>query len=612
MDPSSLPVLFHDDTELEKSALLAKTLVSAIDKVIDNSVEDNSIPARGSLGYAREQLEIYLNMLDNKIVSHFDAAADAKDLPGMAYYARIMKIAHGESISGYSLLVSRYISRNPIFLNPKFFFEKLDLDDRSQAEDIPIHAMIDSPGHVEASRRITMACRLLGEYIRDEAAVLEQLFDDSGKAISLFTTRIFEETMAEAIALSFTLARYDQEKDVKTLRDSLRSVSESYRKVLNVAEESCQLMSNEMNHSVAAIELAENAMGHVLAEYAAKEKDWHVSLGLETIETSSSRGEFKQEIVMKLLSMNDESMRRCLQVLPENKQGEFVQELFCPAEGSEGALASLLEYIGSYTLGSIDTMLQKYYRDLESVYKWKDIKADQVSVRIGVQNSFGNFLETVSTAAEIIVATRGHYDRDIDPILRKMQPELANHCQESLKGLENALELQISVAMKDVQKRLLEKLMNTLWHIQLKSDFLMNESGEHIENCTSACERISLIIREIILLGKKMLKGKNFVSTVSQIRDGFEQGFEEHILRYSFTPGGALRLRTDLDEYSKAWRESGIAALRTSFDELRTMTNILIVGPSSVHEMVEAVSYLDKERIKRILEKRPDYKSLYF
>ena len=69
-------------------------------------------------------------------------------------------------------------------------------------------------------------------------------------------------------------------------------------------------------------------------------------------------------------------------------------------------------------------------------------------------------------------------------------------------------------------------------------------------------------------------------------------------------------MRRDLGEYSACLEDPNNPSRQPPLQDLRAMSNILIVGPSSVQEMIHSVSYLDKMRIKKLLERRYDYKSL--
>ena len=66
---------------------------------------------QGSIEHGLEQLELYRNLLDNRVVSRFDAALGRLDLGTMAECAAIMaQFPRGEAV-----LIQRYISTRPIF-----------------------------------------------------------------------------------------------------------------------------------------------------------------------------------------------------------------------------------------------------------------------------------------------------------------------------------------------------------------------------------------------------------------------------------------------------------------------------------------------------------------
>ena len=79
---------------------------------------------------------------------------------------------------------------------------------------------------------------------------------------------------------------------------------------------------------------------------------------------------------------------------------------------------------------------------------------------------------------------------------------------------------------------------------------------------------------------------------------------ESHFLKFYFTQAGALRLKQDIKAYSSCIAASNVPSAIRYFDNLAAMSNILVVGSLSVHEMVESVSYLGQGRVDSFRQRR--------
>lgn len=606
-DVSNLPSSFHDDENIEKCANVVCLLMSAIESVVHAQpsregdqqfmMGRNASNTPGTIGAAWEQLVLYLNLLDNKIVSHFDSAAESRNIAAMAYYSRIMEKAHS-STSGSAILMSRYISRRSIFISSDSLFEKLDLNfSKEQGSDFKVHGL-DSQSHVEASRRVTYACRHVSENLHEECSILEQVFEDSEKAISMFVTRIFEETLSETIGRAFELAGYGEEDTTAKLRDSLRLTCVSYRKIFNLADEACHLIPHPEENGLSVVELAEAAMGSILAEYPGQEKQWHQLLGLKTIQ--APKDDLSNDVVLNLIAINEESLKRGKQVIPENRMAEFVEELFFSknTSQSDNGGAALLDYIGTYVMENLHHVEEKALKQLEAHGIWRDVSINEKAIGVSIDASFGAVARSASTAAEIHRSLVEHYDKNLVSYFStdRKEPRLA------LFGLQRGIEDHIAIILESCLQRLMEKTADLLYACQYKSDFLIVGSNtSEIERPTATCLKVCSIFNTVTQTVKMFLRGNNYSSFVHALTEQMEKTIEKHLLKFYYTPGGALRMKRDLNAYAECIPASGA---KKAFDDLIAMSNVLIVGPSSVHEMAELVSYLDTDRVNQFIKRR--------
>ena len=614
-DLSMLPASFHSDQDIEKSASIVQALMAAIQSTADIEQYENKQYDHenqiGTLGAAWDQLILYLNVLDNRIVSHFDSAADSKDIAAMAYYKRVMDVAHGDFSNGSLLLISRYISRRSIFSSPDELMGKLDLQEEAGASApdelaTRVHEGFDSNSHVEASRRVTYACNHVLEQIREEVSILEQIFgDDSGKAVCLFVSRVFEETLYDAVHRAFSKTGFGGEHTQVELRESLRLICESYRKVHNLADEACRVISSKAGNDITIQELVDSAMGDIIANYPVLERQWHQTLGTATIHQKANNEILEKDIILDLISMNEESMNRCVQIMPTTKRSSFIKHLFfcgtLPLESD--TMMSLLDYVGRYLMEYLQKLEMRSLKELENHTLWKDAVIDTQMVKNTVELSFGAVSYAAFSASEIIKCVKEHYKKDIDPLLLPDE----NDPWKALLGLQIGIEDHIAIIFQSIVEFLTSKIGELLHATQMKTHFLSDGTNTvEIETPTPPCLKVCAILSEVISRVKAYLISSNYASFVHMLVKSLEDTLEAHFLKFYFTQAGALRLKQDIAAYSLCLGASQVPYSNRAFDDLAAMSNILVVSNLSVHEMVESVLYLGQGRVDRFLQCRLD------
>lgn len=618
-DLSMLPASFHSDQDIEKSASIVQALMAAIQSTADieqyvnkEYVAHDHENQIGTLGAAWDQLILYLNVLDNRIVSHFDSAADSKDIAAMAYYKRVMDVAHGDFSNGSLLLISRYISRRSIFSSPDDLLGKLDLQGEAgtsapdQLATTRVHEGFDSNSHVEASRRVTYACNHVLEQIREEVSILEQIFgDDSGKAVSLFVSRVFEETLYDAVHRAFSKTGFGGENTQIELRESLRLICESYRKVHNLADEACHVISSKAGNDITIQELVDSAMGDIIANYPDLERRWHQTLGAATIHQKANNKILEKDIILDLISMNEESVNRCVQIMPTTKRSSVIKDLFfcgtLPLESD--TMMSLLDYVGRYLMEYLQKLEMRSLQELENHALWKDAVIDTLVVKNTVELSFGAISYAAVSASEIIKCVKEHYKKDIDPLLLPDE----NDPWKALLGLQIGIEDHVAMIFQSIVEFLTSKIGELLHATQMKSHFLSDGSNTvEIETPTPPCLKVCAILSEVVRCVKAYLVSSNYASFIHMLVKSLEDTLEAHFLKFYFTQAGALRLKQDIAAYSLCLGASQVPYSNRAFDDLAAMSNILVVSDLSVHEMVESVLYLGQGRVDRFLQRRLD------
>jgi hypothetical protein len=473
-DLSALPEMFNDPSRLQDAAVMTAKLqallayfgemnqVDTYDHSPHATAPPGSVPAfapraappRHSLAAATELLELYKNVLDNQIVSRFDAASDARDLDAMAGCARLLAAAddasrrllsdlssatvsningtrstlpgqhHPHLASGASLLVSRYIASRPLFARtetdvdcrPPFGSRPMESSPRASAttthtpandnahttcsssqdqeqapkrsgrwssfhhlffdrtrpssgdgfkpstsKTAPISSSDTRPARNQGAadrstgnaldgidvgrlaessdegaalatlRSLSDLYRRVSSSLRDEAVIMEQVFPDAAKAIAALCQRTFDQVIASALSMP-TSSPPVASAAPETLRTHLELLTEAYRKTLALAEE-CVALAGPSSGLGSAEALADAACGDGLLDYFALELAWLGSLGASKL--SAAKRTLSREVVLDLMAMNEEAVKRCVLVTHPAADVAFAVRVLWLGTGSE-------------------------------------------------------------------------------------------------------------------------------------------------------------------------------------------------------------------------------------------------------------------------------------
>jgi hypothetical protein len=695
-DLSSLPELFRDDDRMEEAASVAAQLSIAVEKALDSSYGSGGgggdigdamaststsaspgvrrspsrfqgQPAPGTLEAAAEQLELYRNVLDNRIVSKFDLAVNGQNFPMMADCARIMAAAgaHGDS-----LLISRYISTRPLFSQPvsAYLTTKSGRNDGGEgATDSPAppqkppHLMsspssstanpASSPSSastssetaaVAAMRSLTELYSKLSSSIRDEAVVMEQVFLDTGKAVAALVERIFEQIVQTALETALKPPAADA--SLETVRSHLRLVAEAYRKTLALAEEAAELAGAE--GGLVPTELADAACGTALDRYMSLELAWLGGLGNQKLK--NAKRTLQKELLLDFLSMNEEAVKRCVQITKTDAAAASIRILFhsgtnngtnintkstsaiglsTKKSAATTAQACLLGQAGTHMLLGLGGAADRCVNRLAGAFK-PDIGADRdAAARSEATASLGTLLQAIAQVAEMSEMLIKYFDRVVAPLVAPSALESAA-CVEGLAQLIAAVDARTATALERTLHQLFRKVAATLVAEQNKIDFrpASQISGAlastavggggaggkvvaGIDTPTEACLSSVALLRAVGQQTAAHLHGSNLSSFLTAFSRRTAAIVETHAIRFIFSPEGALRWRRDVGEFSTCMSELGARAAAPAFEDLFSLAGLLIVPPESLPGLLDGVGHLEKGRVRAIVERREDWKT---
>lgn len=155
----------------------------------------------------------------------------------------------------------------------------------------------------------------------------------------------------------------------------------------------------------------------------------------------------------------------------------------------------------------------------------------------------------------------------------------------------------------------------TLAAEQRKADFrptAAEASAAELGRPTDACATVTALLAALGALARASLHGSNLASFLDALGRHAAAALQIHMLRFTFSPEGALRWKRDVAEYSACLvgrvGVRGVAAA-AAFEELGAVASILIVGPEAVVGLVEGTLRLSPAQALRYVERREDFRT---
>ncbi|KAL4853455.1 Exocyst complex component SEC10b [Chlorella vulgaris] len=381
-DPSALPPLFHDDARLGQAAAMTGKLLAVSQELISSRERvglagprprPNVAPTVGTIENALEQLELYRNLLDNRVVSRFDAALARQDLPAMADCARTM----AQFSQGESMLVHRYISTRPMFTSLRelqFVQQQQQLQASAAAAAA---AALGSSGNAAAQQAAAAAqagelsaadlssLRALSSFykgllsaMRDEAVVLEQVFSSPAAALAQYLQRVFEQKVQTAVDAVLAPPQAPAAGAAGALRCRLRLMAEVYGRTRALADDLQELCG--AGDSDAVRQLADGVCGAALEPHLHLELAWLAAAHEARLAShAAAGGGLSMEEVLAMLGMNEEAVSRCVLLSPPAQLAPAVRCLFLSSTPQQAAATGcLLEQVAAHALRGLATAVE--------------------------------------------------------------------------------------------------------------------------------------------------------------------------------------------------------------------------------------------------------------
>lgn len=630
-DFGSLPPLFENEDRVEEAANVLSDLSLALSKAygeVRQGLIKTNQERNGTLNAIFEQVELYKNVLTNRLVTRFDAAVVDKDVKEMSVCIRAMTALGPENIT---TLMDRYLSSAPLFKDAQIsrLVEEIKLLSFNR-DALSLHAADQNA--IATLQVLTDLYSALSEAFRAEAVMMEQIFPESANSIALLVHRTFEVLVQPALKEALRVPSDDASHEA--LHAHLQLLTEAYKKTLAFAEEVTMLAGPQSD--LKAEELVKDVCGHALQEYESIEMSWMAGMFNDKVARASQP--LSREVMLDMLAVNEEAIKRCVVVTPQAELPAVVAMFFgkavCsisppvrpasnwslyqssePEDSQVNVRLSLLDHIESSLINGMESCARANLPKISQ----SNLQATQPSLTEG-ESPLSTILLGVSQAVELVILLKAHCDRVIVPHVSSSTTEL-ERCRGGVSSLTQRLEKLISDTLKKILDRLGQIMTSVLGTQQSKLDFnplkaFASETKADRPNIsvtfdepTLACKSVVSLLRNVVEVVLRHLHGSNRASFLDSLALVTVNAVEMHSLKQTFSVEGGLRWRRDLDEYSQVFTECGARTAQTAFEDLRSLASLLIIGPGGLPGLIETVvRQVGMARVEGLLERREDWK----
>ena len=571
-DPSDLPAIFQEQQKfLEAAALTAKLL--AVTKSVEQEAFSlgKATPLVGTFKHAKEQLELYRGILDNRIVSKFDEAMAEGDIDAMAYCARAM-----EFLEGGKILIKRYLATRPLFTNPREV-KCVEWAVKSKSALTTAHEFEDQLAlALTALRALSAMYKDIVACVRSEAIVIDQVFPSPDMAMKELLTRIFEQPVQSALQ-SLLSVEDVASMSVSAIGAHLQLLTEAYTKTVSLAEE----LSEFSQEKVSFKGLADEVCGSLLDTYFDLEKRWLELLSAD--KTRTHRAGISVGLIDEVCSAYEEAAKRTVKLsLSESSAAFNIALMFFDKENN-----CLMEVIAKHILQGLSTAMRS---------------CDKSS--FGIEAVF----QATSLASKGVGLVTTHYMSSVAPRIAPYAPQEVVRCEDALTNFTKNIERTVLAALHRSLQVFSAQLDVLLTSQQPSGEFLLQQQETVFELPTQACSNAIVSVEKICADVSNYLHGSNLKSYKEEVGKILHSIVSKHMLRAGpYSAIGGLKWRRDVSAYAECAAHVGAAAAVTLFEDLSGLAGLLVVLPEGLQGLVDGTLRVGHSKARRILGLREDY-----
>eukprot|EP00887_Chlorella_sp_A99_P001500 scaffold8.g1500.t1 len=353
-------------------------------------------------------------------------------------------------------------------------------------------------------------------------------------------------------------------------------------------------------------------------------------------------GELSMPLVLDLLSMNEEAVRRCLLLSAPGQAAANVRQLFHSSTRRAANTGCLLEQVASHLIAGLGLATDACVKQLLGPFRPAAVleaaaagggaapppppgaaapppgpeawalppRAELLrAARLAASASVGRMLQAVTAAGAIAKALQQHHAAVVAPAVASHSGE-ARACLAGLAALVRAVEERVQGALQRALALLANQVDLTLAAAQQPSDFLPDEAAPpSLDAPTPACAAVVALVDAAAAEAGQHLHGPNRAAFCAELGRRLHRAVAGHMLRHAYSPMGGLRWRRDLAEYGGAAARAGAAAAAAALEELQGLSNLLVVAPDSLLGLADGNLRLSRRTALQYVALRADFRT---
>ncbi|CAI7890242.1 unnamed protein product [Closterium sp. NIES-54] len=638
-----LAAVFLDEKEMGRAAAFAMKLRALAEEdedareVVPGEGRKGGPSASPGLEVAVDNLHEYCNDLENKLLQKFDAASAKKDLKSMADCAKTL-----EQFQQGSRAIHRYVTTRPMFMD----VEKMRNDIRIATGETG-SSIANVIGPVNPTRGLGNLYKQIYDTMEEEQQTVEQVFPNPKAVMAILTQRVLEQRVHNVLIEILKTPNIDNPPPLKQggLLTYLRTLALSYEKTVDLSKRLQDLGCGDLDiqgtvegifaeHKDKYLEVEQRSLMQQFEEKCESEYQQQQAAagpGLDPASAAAaaaaagSPGNLVRQrttpsllppgaggigVVADCVQWNKDAIERCRVLVPEPALlVESVTVIF----------NVLLDQMGEYTLSALETASKALaeaaaLREKFSIGTAVSRRVAQAAAAAAEQaalageQSIRTFFIAVKRATATVSTVQQYFQGTISELLMAVDGAHGKCVEEMTRKLGEAeavvlrgMQVCIDTSVGEVERLLAAE--------QKPTEFRPPEDGTLPDHRpTTACIKVKAYLERIVDAAQTALEGPNRHAFLLELGVRLHKALLAHIQRFSFNPGGGLRLKRDVSEYADSIRAFKTPTVDELFESLSSLVNLFIVAPDSLRTLVDS-SHLSHKDALIYIQLRDDYKS---
>jgi len=182
-------------------------------------------------------------------------------------------------------------------------------------------------------------------------------------------------------------------------------------------------------------------------------------------------------------------------------------------------------------------------------------------------------------------------------------------CIQNKKKIRETMEIQLDTGIDKCLLSIIGWMKNILKSEQKRNDFSTDLPPQ--QQCTNACSILCKYVKKAIEAFMKSLDGNNVDAVMKEFGTRLHRTIYEHLQQYSFSSMGGMMAICDVNEYSKCAENLKQPFVKSLFESLHSLCNLLVVAPENLRQVCSGDQFanLDRGVLHSFVQLRSDYKS---